>query len=299
MGYITQEIIDATTASVAEFWDTEMYKKPDYIGKLYNRKDTDSIQEVFVGVGSIGKMAPWEGTVSYQQFNLGFEKRFIQRKYSSGLVFEEDIFRYRQYNHLEERTALLADTVYKTYQGHGVVPFEGAFDNTLLGPDGQPLCSAAHPFSPEDTTHTQSNVGTDPLTLPNLIKAYKALAQLTDDKGDLLFLQPDTLITGIEYWDEGKKICGTSAADLTPAELNDINVMRSELKYFYHPFITGKKWFLVDSSAMKRHLKWFDSRHPSPERDQDFDTEAIKYKVVGSWSYGYTDYKWIYGNIST
>jgi hypothetical protein len=46
---------------------------------------------------------------------------------------------------------------------------------------------------------------------------------------------------------------------------------------------------------MKRRLKWFDGRIPSPEHQNDFDTEAIKYKIVGEWVNGFTNWEWVYG----
>lgn len=297
MGIITTEMIEVTTAAVSEFWDQEMAQKVDYNAKLYNIKDTDLLQENFQGIGSVGMMGKWNGTVDYQQFNMGFHKGFVQAKYSSGLQFDERVFRYREYSQLEERTGLLLDSVYNTQQYHGAATFENAFDSNYAGPDGVALCSNAHPYSPTDS-RTQSNVGSEDLTLPNLIKAYKAMSQLVDDQGNKLFIHPDMLITGIEYWDTGKKICGPDAGDKEPGTAqNDANIMKKELTYFYHPFISGKKWFLVDSQRMKRRLKWFNGRIPKPENQSDFDTEAIKYKIVGEWVNGWTSYEWIYGNL--
>jgi hypothetical protein len=297
MGIITTEMISATTAAVSEFWDQEMGKKVDFNAKLYNIKDTDLLQENFQGIGAVGMMSEWKGTVDYKQFDLGFNKGFVQAKYSSGLQFDERVFRYREYSQLEERTGLLVDSVYNTQQYHGAKTFENAFTAAYTGPDSVCLCSTAHPYSPNNS-NTQSNAGTDPLTLSNLIKAFKAMSQITDDQGNRLFLQPDTLITGIEYWDIGKKICGPNAGDKEPftAE-NDANIMQKELTYFYYPFITGKKWFLVDSQRMKRRLKWFNGRVPVPEHQNDFDTEAIKYKIVGEWVNGWTSWEFIYGNV--
>jgi hypothetical protein len=298
MGIITTEMIDATTAAVSEFWDQEMEQKIDYVAKLYNVKPTDLLQENFQGIGAVGMMSEWGGTVDYQQFNKGFSKGFVQAKYSSGLQFDERVFRYREYSQLEERTGLLLDSVYNTRQYHGAATFENAFTAAYTGPDSVCLCSTAHPYSPTDA-RTQPNANTLDLTPPNLIIAFKEMSKLTDDQGNKLHLQPNLLVTGIEYWDVAKKICGPNAGEKEPGIAdNDANLMKKELTYLYHPFITGKKWFLVDSNRMKRRLKWFDGRVPTPEHQNDFDTEAIKYKIVGEWVNGWTSYEWIYGNLA-
>ena len=296
MGIITTDMIDATTAAVSEFWDNEMAQKIDYVAKLYNVKPTDLLQENFQGIGALGMMSEWQGTVDYQQFNKGFHKGFVQAKYSSGLQFDERVFRYREYSQLEERTGLLLDAVYNTRQYHGAATFENAFSASYVGPDNVALCSTAHPYSPSDA-RTQSNAGTLELTVPNLITAFKEMSKLTDDQGNKLHLQPNLLITGIEYWDIAKKICGPNASEGEPGTAdNDSNLMKKELTYLYHPLISGKKWFLVDSNRMTRRLKWFDGRVPKPEHQNDFDTEAIKFKIVGEWQNGWTNYEFIYGN---
>ncbi|MEN6313250.1 MAG: hypothetical protein ABFD25_03260 [Clostridiaceae bacterium] len=298
MGIITTDMIDATTAAVSEFWDQGMAQKVDFKAKLYNEKPTDLLQENFQGIGAIGQMSDWKGTVDYQQFNLGFNKGFVQAKKSTGLQFDERVFRYREYSQLEEKTGLLLDSVYNTQQAYGAATFENAFTAAYVGPDNVSLCNTSHPNSPSDAA-VQSNVGALDLTMPNLLTTFKKMSQLKDDKDNLLFLQPNMLITGIEYWDVAKKICGPDANGKEPGTAdNDPNLMQKELTYFYHPFITGKKWFLVDSQRMKRRLKWFNGRIPTPEHQNDFDTEAIKYKIVGEWVAGWTSWEWVYGNIA-
>jgi hypothetical protein len=295
MGMITTDMIDATTAAVSEFWDNEMSQKIDYAARLYNVKGTNLMQENFVGTGSVGLMSPWQGTVNYQQFNLGFKKGFVQAKYSSGLQFDERVFRYKEYSQLEEKTGLLLDSVYTTRQAHGAAIFENAFLSAYPGPDLVALCSASHPNSPDDAS-VQSNTGVLELTMPNLITTFKLMSNIRDDRDNRIFLQPNLLITGIEYWDVAKKICGPKAGEKEPGHAdNDTNIMKDELTPFYYPFITGKKWFLVDTQRMKRRLKWFDGRIPTPEHQNDFDTEAIKYKIVGEWSNGFTNWEWAYG----
>jgi len=295
MGIITVDMISATTASVSEFWDQEMGAKIDFNAKLYNTKPTTLLQENFQGIGAVARMSEWKGTVDYAQFDLGFSKGFVQAKYSRGLQFDERVFRYKEYSQLEERTGLLVDAVYNTQQYHGARTFENAFTSTYTGPDSVCLCSASHPYSPSNSA-VQSNTGILDLTVPNLIATFKLMSQFTDDQGNQLFLQPDMLMTGIEYWDVGKKICGPVAGEKEPGMAdNDANIMKKELTYFYHPFISGKKWFLIDSSRMKRRLKWFNGRVPTPEHQNDFDTEAIKYKIVGEWVNGFTSWEWVFG----
>jgi hypothetical protein len=289
---ITREQWAEVEAAVYEFWDMNTKKKRDYNALLYNVQDSNKSQENHLGVGSVGQMMPWTGTVSYQEFKKGFEKGYRHNKYSSGFQVEEEIFRFQEYNKIEQRTRLLNDAVYKTLQAHGASTFNNAFDATFTGPDGVALCSNAHPYSPSDAT-TQSNIFNLDLTMPNLTTVFNTMANFRDDKGDMLFTTPNILLTGIYYRAEAMKICGTDKEPFT-AE-NDINVFK-DLTHIYHPMITGKKWFLIDRDMMLNYLYWYNARKAVIQTDGDFDTEVQKFKVVGMWSYGWDFWAWIAGS---
>ncbi len=284
-----EEIIDL-------YQENALKTQKDYNALLYNVQDSNKSQENHFGIGALGQMAEWTGQVSYQDFVKGYEKGYRHAKYSSGLQFEEEIFRFREYNKIKDRTQKLLTSVYKTLQAHGVSTFNNAFDTAFTGPDSVALCSASHPYSPSDAT-VQGNTSSNALTMPNLKAAFNAMSMFKDDKGDNMFVTPNILLTGINYREEALKICGPQAAVLEPftAE-NDANVYKSDLTYVYHPLITGNKWFLIDKDLMEQSLFWYNARKAKIESDGDFDTEVLKFKVVAMFSYGFDDYRWVYGN---
>ena len=292
---ITREQWTELEGVVTTLWDQLDKQQKDYNAMLYNVKGSTRSQENHLGIGSMGQMAPWTGTVSYADFKKGYEKGYRHAKYSSGIQVEEEIFRFEEYGEVERRTRKLNEAVYKTLQAHGVSTFNNAFDATFAGPDGVALCSAAHPYSPTDAS-TQSNTAALSLTMPNLTTVYNRMLQFKDDKGDLSFTMPSILLTGIEYRAEALKICGPSAGDKEPftAE-NDANIYKGDLKAMFHPLITGKKWFLIDGQRMSNRLYWYNARKPVIETDGDFDTEVQKFKTVGLWSYGYDSWDFLYG----
>jgi len=292
---ITREQWIEVESVVDEFWDMKMKEKKDFNAMLYNVQDSDKSQENHLGIGALGQMSPWKGTVSYQEFVKGFDKGYRHAKYSSGIQFEEEIFRFNEYNKIEQRSRQLLDAVYKTLQAHGVSTFNNAFDDTFAGPDEVALCADDHPYSPTDSS-TQSNAFDLSLTMANLKTVFNAMTQFKDDKGDLIFVMPNVLLTGIEYREEAMKICGPKASNLEPfTGDNDANIY-GDMTYIYHPLITGKKWFLIDKDLMANYLYWYNARVPKIATDGDFDTEVMKFKVVGMWSYGFDTWPWIAGS---
>jgi len=293
---ITREQWSDLESATYELWEKENTKRTDFNALLYNVQDSDKSQENHLGVGSIGQMAPWTGTVSYAEFQKGYSKGYRHAKYSRGIQFEEELFRFRDYNEMKKRTSKLNIAVYKTLQAHGVSTFNNAFDTTFTGPDSVALCSASHPYSPTDAT-VQGNTNTYDLTISNLNTVFNAMCDFRDDKGDLLMATPNVLLTGMYYRSEALKICGPKAGDKEPFMAdNDANIWKDDLTYVYHPMITGKKWFLIDRDLMSDMLNWYNARIPEIKTEVDFDSEVQKYACIGMWSYGFDDYTFVYGN---
>jgi hypothetical protein len=292
---ITREQWIEVESATYELWDLLDKDNPDFNAMLYNVKKSTKSQENHLGIGSMGQMSPWTGTVSYAEFKKGFEKGYRHAKYSSGIQAEEELYLFEEYDEIAKRTSKLNESVYKTLQAHGVSTFNNAFDSTFAGPDEVALCSETHDYSPSDGTH-QSNTGTYSLTPPNLRTVYNKMLKFVDDKGDMSFTMPTILLTGIEYDEEAEKICGPNAGSKEPGIAdNDANILKGRLTHIFHPLITGKKWFLIDGKRMKNRLYWYNALIPKIKTDGDFDTEVQKFKVVGLWSYGYDSWDFLYG----
>lgn len=264
----------------------------DFLPLLYNVQNSTKSQENHIGVGSIGQMAPWGGTISYQDIAKGYTQNYRHAKYSTGLQFEEEVIRFEEFNKIKKETVLLATAVHKTIQAHAIAPFNNAFDTNFTGPDGVALCSASHPLSPTNAA-VQSNLGTLALTSANLNTTFNKMVDFVDDKGDPIGIEPNLLIVGNEYRDIAKKIC-KSALEPGTAE-NDINTW-NDMNYLYIPGLRGKKWFLVDKTQMMARMNWYYARKPEMVSDKDFNTEIMSHAVIGMWSKGFDSYDFIFGN---
>ena len=279
---------------ISQIFDNEMEKKTDYRPMMFNMETSNRSVEEHLGMGAVGQMQEWNGSVNYDTFDKGYEKDYRHIKYSNGLQIEREILQFKNFNEIKSRTRKLALSAHKTFQYQGASDFNNAFNSAILGPDGVALCSASHPYSPSDDT-TQSNIGTTDLTPDGVEEAMNAMAKFTDDRGDLLGCKGNLLIVGTNFLKRAKEIVGSDQEPFN-AE-NQTNVFKDDgLTYLYNPWITGDKWFLVDKDGMKMAHNWYTARTPKIEYVDDFDTEVGKYKVVGMWSYGWDDWSWVYGN---
>lgn len=278
-------------------YDLEMKKKKDYIPILFNVDKSNRSQENHFGIGGIGLMQKWTGSVNYDSVEKRWKQEYRHIKYSNGIQIEREALDFKEYKPVKQKTKSLAHSVYLTRQSHCASVFNNAFDTTVAGADGKPLCAASgagHPYSPTNSSETQVNAGTYDLTPKNIETVRNAMWDFKDDRGNILGVNPRILIVGNYYQKKAKEICGSDKEPYT-AE-NQINIWSDELNYVHCPWILGKKWFLVDPDMMNMYLNWYDARKPKLEYEDDFDTEVGKYKVVGLWSFGWDEWCWVYGN---
>ncbi|MCL6559351.1 MAG: Mu-like prophage major head subunit gpT family protein [Firmicutes bacterium] len=295
MGMTREQFAEFLNPIIHEVYDLTLREKKDFVTELYDVNTTKLWEETIHGVGALGLMQPWAGTVHYDDAVPLYKKTFVQKKYSLGLQIERELWEFSQHAKIKDRIKGLATSVFRTRQLHAISVFNNAF--TANGADGVPLCSANHPFSPSDPT-VQSNTDTLALTGDNLEAVAIKMQEFTDDRGNKLLIQPDTLIVPRALKAKALEITKSDKKPHVGAE-NAINVHYGEdWDVVVIPWLTdANNWFVVDSQLMKQiGLKWFESRKPIPERNEDFDTEFLKWKVVCLYDYGFVRWEWIFGN---
>lgn len=278
-------------------YDLDMKKKKDFIPILYNVDNSNRSQENHFGFGGGGLMQKWTGTVHYDTIGKRWKTEYRHGKWSDGVQIEREALMFKEYKDVKRQTKIKTHTTYLTLQTHGASTFNNAFDTSFAGADGKPLCAATgagHPFSPDNSAETQVNAGTLDLTPKNIETVRNAMWDFTDDRGNILGVNPRLILVGNYYQKKAKEIVGSDKEPYT-AE-NTINIWNDELTYLHCPWIKGKKWFLSDPDMMNMYLNWYYARKPKLEYEDDFNTEVGQYKIVGMWSFGWDEWFWVYGN---
>lgn len=292
MGILTREQFIELENRIDKLYDLRSGQYKDYMSRLFNVQKSDKSEERHMGIGEMAKMMPWGGTVFYDGISKGYEKNYRHTKYSIGIQLEDELFRFKEYNEIAKRTKKAATAVYKTRQYYGSNVFNNAFDDAFAGADAVGLCSAAHPLSPSNA-ETQGNEGTLALTVANLEATMDTMFEFKDDRGDILNVVPTAVVVGTQQRATALKIVGSDKEAFVADNTTNIN---ADLKVIYNPWIKGKKWFVVDEMMMKDNLNWYDARIAKPEKDGDFDTEIVKFKLVSMFSLGWDNPLFIYGN---
>ena len=279
-----------------KIFDKHLKPMKDFLPVIYNVETSTKAQEFTHGVGSMGQMRKWSetgGQVSYEEVNRGFKATYTHEKYSNGLRIERELIQFAQYPEVKKRTKTLADSKYYTFQDHAAKPFNECL--SMIGPDGVPLASTVHPLGPFNAT-TWSNYGTNlALDANNVELVRNRMKTWTDDKGNKLMINPDTLIVPIALRKPALVIAGSEKEPDTAD--NNVNIWKGAVNVVEWDFLTDDNmWFFVDMNRMKQFLSWFNARVPVIEKDSkdDFNTEVSQYKIVGLWSYGWDDPSFVY-----
>ena len=165
---------------------------------LFGVKTSNKRAEEYQGMGSLGLVPPFNGTVPYPDFAGGYKTRLLNYVYVQGITVERELFDDDQYGAIEDMAMSLGDTFARTVEHDAAQIFVNGFTDSgtyrngesTNGADGVALLSAAHPHSPSNTGSTQSNEGTLALNIANLDTTRQLMRAYTDDQDQLIAVEP-------------------------------------------------------------------------------------------------------------
>lgn len=233
----------------------------------------------------------------------GYDTTYTHRKYGRKTTITEEMVEDDQFRQVEARAKGLAIGLNRTVEQSGADLFNNGFtaggggkSQFTTGGDALALFSNAHTRT--DGGATQSNYTTADLAEDSLSDALVNMRATLDDRGEIMLVQPDTLVIPPAL-DKGGRILLQSAQRVGTAN-NDINPVQGALKLVVWDFLgsaaggSDTAWFVLDS---KNHaLIWFWRRQQRLDREVDFDTGNIEYKVTARWSNGFSAWRGTYGS---
>ena len=254
-----------------------------------------------LGVGGMGDWLEYEGAIEYDDAVQWYKTTYTHKEYARGFKVERSLADDDQYNIINKRPKSLALAAMRTREKHAASIFINAFTDAYAGGDAVGLCSAAHPNSPADAA-VQNNEGTYSLTYDNVVLIRRTMREFKDDRGELVAVNPRLILIPPELEDTANKICRTMRGpDSQQPDVADYaaNLVADRgIDFLVWDYLTdANAWFLIDPELAKLHLRWFD-RVPlefAMDPTSDFTLEA-RFRGYMRYSYGWSDWRWVYGN---
>lgn len=295
MGIVTSEnftyILDPGLRKI--FMDE--YEMPgSLIDQLYGVEKSSKNTEYDYAIGGLGDLEEFDGTIPYGDFSGQYRVSYTHKEWVKGIKVERKLVDDDLYSVINRRPQSLALVARRTREKHAANIFNNAFNTTIFsGGDTLALCSNSH--TRVGTSTTQDNLGTSALSATALSAARLAMRAFMDETDNLINAMGDTLLVPPELEQTAWEI--TNSDKKVQTADNDANFWKGRYKVLVWDYLSDtNNWFLIDSRYAKLFLKWFDRIPTEFNKDKDFDTYLGKWSVYTRYSYGFSDWTWLYGS---
>lgn len=266
--------------------------------KLFDTFSSRRAYEEDVGITSFGlaQQKPEGQAIGYDDESQAFVTRYTHAVFALGFIITREMQEDDLYDVVGERRARgLAYSMRQTKEVVGANVYNRAFDANYVGGDGVSLLNENHPnFS----GGVQSNVLATPADLSeaSLEQACIDIQKWTNDRGLRIAVTPQSLHIPVDLMFEAERILKTQFRVGT--DHNDINALWHLGKFpkgifVNHYFTDEDAWFI--RTDVKNGLKHFERRAADFSIDNDFDNENAKFKATERYSFGWTDWRGLFG----
>lgn len=264
------------------------------IDQLYGMEKSSKNTEYDYAIGGLGDLEEFTGTIPYGDFAGQYRVSYTHKEWVKGMKIERKLVDDDLYNVINRRPQSLALVAKRTREKHGASIFNNAFSTTTFtGGDTKSLCNDGHTSKPDSTT--QDNKGTAALSKTSIASARLAMRGFMDNTDNLINASGDTLLVPPELEQTAWELVKTTKEVGTAN--NTANFWEGRYKVLVWDYLSDtNNWFLIDSRYAKLFLKWFDRIPVEFNKDKDFDTYISKWSVYTRYSYGFSDWTWVYGN---
>ncbi len=293
---LSENFGDLLDARVRKIYDKEFNERinESMIPLIFGMNTSDRAYEIVSGVGGLGDLQDFDGSVSYDAMGQLYDSTITFPERALGVKVERKLYDDSLFNIIDNRPWQLARSVTRTREKHGSSMFNSAFAGTS-GPDSLPMCSASHPYSPDDAT-TQSNAGSTAFSA-TAVEATRRIGYTSvfNDRGELFEVNYDTILCTRTNEEAAWEIIN-SAGKVNTAN-NNRNFHEGKYKLIVWDRLTNaNNWFMLDSQLAKQFLLWYDRVKGDYNYDRDFDTMVAKWFVYERYNCTWADWKPVYGH---
>jgi len=289
----------ALEPGIREWFNVGYSRRPSMISTLFNVMQSAKDSEYFHSFGAISPDA-WKnfersGQVSSVSFDKGYRTTFTHKEFVVELPIRRTFLEDNLYSNILEPSQQLGDSAALRRETDAASVFNNASSTSYLGGDGVPLVDSSHPQGPHKGSAVQDNEGSLSISADNVETVRQAMMAYTDDVGELIGVMPNLILVPPELENEAKIITQTEFK--VGSANNDINPQQGRFSYMVWHYLTDADgWFMIDTNLMKRSLVWFDRIPLGINLKNEDTTVYARYIARMRYSYGWRDWRWIYGN---
>jgi hypothetical protein len=264
--------------------------------------DTESSERAFeeeVMLSGFGE-APIKGegaAVVYDTAQESFTSRYTHETIALAFALTEEAIEDNLYDTLSSRyTRALARSMNTTKQVKAANVLNNAFNSSFPGGDGKELCATDHPTVGNIDLRNELSTASD-LNETSLEQSLIDIADFKDERGLKINAQATKLIIPPALQFVADRLMESPGRVQTSD--NDINAIRNmgmvPQGYVVNNYLTDTDAFFIKTDV-PNGLKHFVRTPVQTSMEGDFETGNVRYKARERYSFGFSDWRGIFGS---
>ncbi len=280
---------------IAELWGDEYNQWVALYEKVFEMKTSDKRFEKFQGVTGLPLAAVKDegSNALYVDPFQGFQKEFVNVTYALGTTVTREMYEDDMYNYINELPKFLARSMRQTEETIAWQHINNGFDGSFTGADGLSLFSASHVLVGSAATYSNQLATPADLSQTSVEQMCQDILDLVDDQSLKLRAEPVCLIVPTQVNFQAIKLL--ESYGIIGSANNDINPINGMFRDFVvSPYLTDPDaWFI--KTNVTPGLCWLTRRAREINRDNEFDTQNLKFLTTERFSSGWVDPRSAFG----
>ena len=234
--------------------------------------------------------------VTFDSAQEAFTSRYTHETVALAFALTEEAIEDNLYDTIATRyTKALARSMANTKQIKGANVLNNGFSSSFPGGDGKELFATDHPSQSGDQKNELSTSAD--LSETSIEQALIDIAAFTDERGLKIAARGVKMIIPSELQFTAERIM-KSPARVGTAD-NDLNAIASKgmipQGYVVNNFLTDTDAFFIKTDV-PNGLKMFERAAIKTAMEGDFDTGNVRYKARERYSFGFSDWRGVFGS---
>jgi len=234
--------------------------------------------------------------VTFDTAQEAFTSRYTHETVALAFALTEEAIEDNLYDTIATRyTKALARSMANTKQIKGANVLNNGFSSSFPGGDGKELFATDHPSQSGDQKNELSTSAD--LSETSIEQALIDIAAFTDERGLKIAARGVKMIIPSELQFTAERIL-KSPARVGTAD-NDLNALSSKgmipQGYVVNNFLTDTDAFFIKTDV-PNGLKMFERAAIKTAMEGDFDTGNVRYKARERYSFGFSDWRGMFGS---
>ena len=266
--------------------------------EIFDTENSDRAfeEEVMLGGFANAAVKPEGQGIVYEDAQETFTSRYTHETVALAFSLTEEAVEDNLYDKISTRyTKALARSMANTKQIKAAAILNNGFNASFAGGDGKELFATDHPTLSGDQKNELSTAAD--LNETSLEQMLIDIADMKDERGMKIALQGTKMIIPLQLQFVAERLL-KSAGRVGTAD-NDLNAVRNmgmvPQGYVVNNFLTDTDAFFIKTDS-PNGLKHFVRAPIRTAMEGDFDTGNVRYKARERYSFGFSDWRGIFGS---